>query len=173
MDGYQIMKDILSLADSTPLHPVDIAPIIERYTNGLDVENQRLIRAKILGSLRELQSNNEIFLFEPGYSITTTQAGQFMNSSMKVKSTYDRVKRLEEKTAPAHAPNIHIGGDVIGSQVGNHSLENARINPTIQITNPTPRKNANTRSLIEICSWVAGIGAFLLAVYELIIKRFL
>jgi hypothetical protein len=80
---------------------------------------------------------------------------------------YFRLKKQYEPETN-NGPRINIGGDVIGS-VLDSSLGNAHISPTININDPTPNK----RSLLEIVSWIAGIGAFIFVLWEFILKRLL
>lgn len=167
IDKYNLAQEVFSLVDATPMGLIDISDLVIKYTENEPFETQRSIRANILATLRELQSNGEIQLYENGYSITTSVAGKIVTSSIKVKSTYSRVKELKTQKP---SPTINIDGDVIGSVIGNHSLEHARINPTIQITKNAPKKKAKTTSVIEYIYWCAGILIAIIALWEFLLK---
>lgn len=56
LDRYQMTKDILALADSSPLNNVDIAPIIAKYSEGEELNIQKKVRVTIMDILRELKN---------------------------------------------------------------------------------------------------------------------
>jgi hypothetical protein len=171
MDKLQLTKELLELVDASPLAEVDTAPLLEKRIAGMEIEEQRSVRCAFLDTLRNLKKHGEIDFYEGGAPITLTRQGQFINNSIKIKSTYQRLKEMEakkDKNDSAHTYNI--GGDVVGSILGSQSLEAARISPTIHTTKNTPNKNAKIKSLLEYAAWVAGIVGTLLLIYELFIK---
>jgi hypothetical protein len=103
IDRYQLTKDILALADSTPLSNIDIAPIIERYSANLEMEQQRSLRVTIMAILRELKENKEIDYYEGNFMITASQAGVFMGNGGMIRSTHKRQTEIEKSKPMATA----------------------------------------------------------------------
>lgn len=109
IDRYQITKEILELVDSYPMNNVDIAPIVEKYTTGLDREEQREPRMAIRTILNELKKGNEIEFPDQNISnLTTTTAGVFVSSSGMIRSTRKRQKEIEAKQSMAEPNQIQL-----------------------------------------------------------------
>lgn len=101
LDRYQMTKDILALADSSPLNNVDIAPIIAKYSEGEELNIQKKVRVTIMDILRELKKSGDIEYYEGWFNITVSTGGNFWSSSGLIRSTHQRQKELE-KTKPAN-----------------------------------------------------------------------
>lgn len=96
IDRYQLTKEILSLVDSNPLTDVDIAPIIQKHSQNLELEEQRSLRVTILNILRELRESKEINYYDGNFNITASSSGVFMGNGGKIRSTYKRQSEVEK-----------------------------------------------------------------------------
>lgn len=113
-DRYQIRMALIELIDQNPLNNVDIAPIIEKFTAGENIDDQALIRLTIENVLLEMREEGEITYPDSGISITGRSGGEFFRSSGFIRSTmkYEKEKKKEaEKTAST----FYIGGNVAGN----------------------------------------------------------
>ena len=96
VDRYQLTKEILALVDNKPMMDVDIAPIILKYSENLELEGQKSLRVQIMSILRELRESEEIDFYDGNFMITATQAGRFMSSGGTIRSTYKRQSIIEK-----------------------------------------------------------------------------
>lgn len=96
IDRYELTKEILSLADSNPLTSVDIAPIIQKHSQSLELEEQRSLRVTIMSILRELRENKEIDYYDGNFNITASSGGVFMGNGGTIRSTYKRQSEIEK-----------------------------------------------------------------------------
>lgn len=120
MDRLTLRKEILSLADSANGGDVDIAPIIEKYSVGLDFNGQKNLRLLIENVLAELKQYGEIDFYQGDFNITVSNGGFFRQSSGKIRISYKRAKELEEQTV-SRGHTINIGGDAIGLKIDSPS----------------------------------------------------
>ena len=95
MDITDLTKDLLNLADATPLTDVDIKPIVEKYSIGKDFNEQQKLRTEIERILIELRKNEEIFYVDSSIHISVSRAGIFSSWSGIIRSTYKRQKEKE------------------------------------------------------------------------------
>lgn len=102
IDRYQLTKEILSLVDNNPMTNVDIAPIIEKYSKNLELEQQRSLRVTIMNILRELRENKEIDFYDGNFHITASSGGVFLGNGGTIRSTYKRQSE-KEKNIPMAA----------------------------------------------------------------------
>jgi hypothetical protein len=108
----------------------------------------------------------------PDYNVIAT----LDNWIIRAKITEDEREKLDEELrhkniyTPANQYNIH--GDVIGSAIGSDLSEHAQINPQFQ-NSSNSNSQSRKKSLIEILSWIIGILAGLIAIWEFILKRYL
>ncbi|MFN8306142.1 MAG: hypothetical protein U0T79_05175 [Ferruginibacter sp.] len=110
IDRKTITDDILALINENPLNNVDIRPVIEKHTAGMEIERQAAVRVAITGILREMKEDGDIVFAENGMGITSRQGGVFYSSSVLVRSTN---KYEKAKTSNSHS--IYVGGDVTGN----------------------------------------------------------
>lgn len=168
MDRDKITKDILRLVDASPMSYVDIAPIIEKYTEDVDYEIEGSIRVGITQVLRELQINNEIdYNKNAAANINISAYRRYEENSLLIRSTYKRQKEIESKKEEKEHDSIKIVGNVTQSVIGNQSLDKININPTTHTTNNIEDNTITKRSvlskLLEHWYWIAGILIGLLA----------
>jgi hypothetical protein len=90
IDRYQLTKEILSLADSQPLVNVDIAPIFEKYSVGLALDQHTTLPVTLMRILRELRKNKEIDYYDGNFMITSSQGGVFNGNGGTITSTHKR-----------------------------------------------------------------------------------
>ena len=108
MDRQKLINEILELVDSNPLNYIDIFPIIEKNSVGLDINEQRILRTNIIGALRDLRDNGDIDFNDGNFNITVTTAQIFQSSNGLIKSTLKRKEKLEQierdklKSQPTH-----------------------------------------------------------------------
>jgi hypothetical protein len=108
-DRYQITKDILDLVDSNPMNNIDIAPIVEKHTSGLDREGQGEPRMAIRTILTELKRDSEIDFNDQFLSnLTTRMAGVYVGNSGMIRSTRKRQKEIEEKKTKEKPNKIQL-----------------------------------------------------------------
>ena len=60
MDKYGLTKEILALVDKTPMNDVQLQPLIEKYTTGMEISAQQQIRHDICGILLTLKNSGQI-----------------------------------------------------------------------------------------------------------------
>lgn len=101
IDRYQLTKEILSLVDSNPLTNVDIAPIIQKHSQNLELEGERSLRVTIMDILRELRENKDIDFYDGNFNITASSGGVFMGNGGTIRSTYKRQSEREKITPMA------------------------------------------------------------------------
>lgn len=110
MDRRAIRKDIIELIDQNLYNNVDIAPIIEKYTVGKDIEEQASVRVTIVGILREMRDEGDISFADSNVSITSRQGGVWHSSSGIIRSTSKYEKEKEKQF-----PSLYIGGNMAGN----------------------------------------------------------
>lgn len=110
MDRRVIRKDIIELIEKNLYNNVDIAPIIEKYSAGKDIEDQAAVRVAIVGILRELREEGDITFSDSNISITSRQGGVFHNSSGLIRSTNKYEKEKEKQYS-----SLYIGGNMTGN----------------------------------------------------------
>ncbi len=122
MDRLQVTKDLIDLVNSDPMNNVEIAPIIEKYSEGLDFRGQSSVRANIQTIIRKFVDNGDMEIGDPGINhITTSQNQEFLNSGGKIRSTWkfeqERQNKLENKQSVqiGELKGNYVGGDMINS----------------------------------------------------------
>lgn len=113
-DRYQIRMAIIELIDQNPLNNVDIAPIIEKFTAGENIDEQGLIRLTIENVLLEMREEGELTFPDSGISITGRSGYEFFRSSGFIRSTmkYEKEKKKESEKV---ASTFYVGGNVAGN----------------------------------------------------------
>lgn len=96
MDRKKLITEILELVDSDSLNYIDIFTIIEKNSVGLDLNEQTILRASIVGVLKDLRDNGDIDFNDGSFNITASTAQVFLNSSGLIKSTLKRKEKLEQ-----------------------------------------------------------------------------
>ena len=122
-DG-QLINELLALVDSTPLTKVDFAPLLEKYSNGLDFNEQRQVRGAFRRCLLDLKKNEDIDYYDTEINISVSSGGIWSGHGGLIKSTLKRKEKLEQierdkkNNAIYYTDNsIKAGGDIIGSSV--------------------------------------------------------
>lgn len=110
MDRRAIREDIIELIDQNLYNNVDIAPIIEKYTAGKDIEEQANVRVAIQGILREMREEGDITFVESNLHITGRTGGVWFSSSGLIRSTSKYEKEKERQFS-----SLYIGGNMSGN----------------------------------------------------------
>ena len=82
MDRYLIRKEILSLLDHNLFNNVDVAPIIEKFTDGLNIDDQALVRLNIESILTEMKNQGDITFYDGSLDISGRSGGVFFKNSI-------------------------------------------------------------------------------------------
>jgi hypothetical protein len=124
-----------------------------------DICEQTVSLGSKLGFMKRISKEYDWFeLTEKG--IQAKELGGYFKYIEFIKN-----KELESKTSNIIAENY-----IVGNNYGIQSSKSDFKSPITQTINPTTHKHPNTKSVLEICSWIAGIIATAIGVYELIIK---
>lgn len=111
MSRLEIRQDICKLIDSMPYDNVDIAPIIEKYTAGKDIDGQDKARSDIRSVLTEMKAEGDIQFPDNFASISARTGGVYWSSSGLIRSTSKYEKQKSERVGH----RIHIGGNFQGN----------------------------------------------------------
>jgi hypothetical protein len=150
------MKEILQLVDNKPLSGVDIQPLIDKYSAGMDIHQQREVRRAFVDILEQLRNNEDIDYVHSAISqLLTISAGEFSYDAAPIFGTMKRVEKLQSSNNTNH--HISIGGNL----VGNLAVGNAA--PTVQsfladhLPADTPtQKTSKQRTISKILSWITA-----------------
>jgi hypothetical protein len=153
MDRLQLRLDVYDMIDTHPMQDVDIAPLIEKYSEGLDIMQQRSVRVTIRSTLTDMKKDGEIEFNDSVIgNITTTMASVFVGSGGFIRSTWKYVKE-KEKQADKKENSIQVGTNYgIVSQDSETSLRDFQptMNPPI-----TPTTDAAKEGIItSIGKWI-------------------
>lgn len=106
---------------------------------------------------------NEITSDFDSYSLSE---GSLFHELEIVLSNKEWIK--ESKTQSRCYEITEYGKKALNKETGNQSLDKARINPPIEMQSiPKPSK-PTAKSILEIATWIIGIIAGLVAIYEFI-----
>jgi len=89
-----LITELLQLVDSNPLTEIEINPIIEKHSIGLNFNEQRVLRANLSSSIIELIKNGDIT--SRNISISASSGEIWLNSSGVISSTLNRKEKLEQ-----------------------------------------------------------------------------
>lgn len=169
MNKKELYADILELVNSNPLCEVDINPIILKYTNGKDFEEQKIIRNNIFLLLSEIKKEEDITFNEASASVALmqTRQGSFPSDYLKIKSTIKYEK--ERSKIDENKKSISIQGD--NSTVFYESSINDSNFNIKAITKKAQAAPHRKLSVLEIGAAIAGILATAISIYELFIKK--
>lgn len=139
MDNLKLIAEIKEFIESDPMCSIDISPLIERYTNGLDREEQQSIRYDIFKVLQALKDDMDIDYADGDAStcLLTTRQGVFPTNSLQIKSTlkYEKGKQIRNTPPPpqsvtyitthgAHSPAVTNSSH---TKIGSEDSENKQI----------------------------------------------
>lgn len=126
MDRYAIRKEILSLLDQNPLNNVEVAPIIEKFTDGLNIDEQAIVRLNIESILSEMKNQGDITFYEGSLGITGRSGGVFFKNSILIRTTiqYEKEKETKPKTHSIYVEGGMMGNINTGNVGGNLHQEN-------------------------------------------------
>ncbi|NCI48721.1 hypothetical protein GWC95_02210 [Sediminibacterium roseum] len=115
MDNLKLIEEIKELIHESPMCSVDIKPLIEKYTEGLDREQQRPVRGDIFKVLRALKEDKDIDYADSAASMAlmTTMQGAYPTNSLHIKSTlkYEKERQVPKTPqAPQYITNITTHG---------------------------------------------------------------
>jgi len=89
-----LITELLQLVDSNPLTEIEINPIIEKHSIGLNFNEQRVLRSNLSSSIIELMKNGDIT--GRNISISASSGEIWLNSSGVISSTLNRKEKLEQ-----------------------------------------------------------------------------
>lgn len=102
----QLIDEVLVLVDAMPLTEIDVKPILDKYTNGVDFNGQKTIRQNLDSAISDLVRVKDIRSRNCNFSASS--GGQFLSNSGLVASTLERKEKLEQierdkqKNHPTH-----------------------------------------------------------------------
>ncbi|MDP4148911.1 MAG: hypothetical protein Q8927_08845 [Bacteroidota bacterium] len=98
MDRYGLRKEILALVDGSPLADVELQPLIEKYTAGMNIPQQQEARNIIRTMLQDLKQGKEIdYSTDKEQFLGLLSHGEFASSSILIRSTGKRQDEIEKR----------------------------------------------------------------------------
>jgi hypothetical protein len=146
VSNAQIIEELLVLVDSAPLTKVNFQPILEKYSVGLDFNEQRELRGAFKRCLFDLKKNEDIDYHDPEINISVSYGGVWAGQGGLIKSTLKRKEKLEqigrekERHKPSYSANFH--GDYKGNfHQGDayHSLQTFNETPKTDVKKEKPK----------------------------------
>jgi hypothetical protein len=180
MNRAELTTELLNLVDASPMSYVDIAPIIEKYTENKEYDVQTSIRVTITEILRELQKNGEIdYNKNDIVNILVAAYRQFDESSLLIRSTYKRQKEIEtkkeEKPVSFNFEDNSINAEKIDTLIKDSQFRDFRPSKTPEInTNDSMHTKQRNPLLTWIIKhiWQIVIGVVIVLISSYIINHY-
>lgn len=109
MNRSDIQADIIKLIESNPLNEVEISPIIFKYTDGKDLNEQGSIRTKIMSVLKDLKDEGYI-VYNPSLHLSSRSGNVWFENSGLIRST-----NKFEKERKSNNLSFNIGDNFSGN----------------------------------------------------------
>ena len=134
----------------------------------LDENGNNLKKSEIFAKILE---DKRLITFEPKqrFRCDLTEFGRdiIINGGWIKYLETEKTELIENQTTS----NISIQNYIGGNNHGIQSSKRAFKSPITQTMKPTAPKEPITKSVLEIVSWIAGIIATIIVVYEFVIKK--
>ncbi len=153
----QLIDEVLALVDATPLTEIDVRPILDKYTNGVDFNGQKTIRQNLDSAISDLVRIKDIRSRNCNFSASS--GGQFLSNSGLVASTIERKEKLEQierdKNKKGVTNNQYIGVNN-GTAAQGSTLSETDFRP---LEKPIARPNQNIQKnrITAAINWVWDI----------------
>src|SRR5882724_742802 len=158
----RIAAEIRSLAECHSTTSIEIDPILEKYTTGLDIKDQRIVREIVCSVLMSLKSEGKIeFQDREIAMLLTTSRGQFTPypANIRIRSVSERERRADRDRMKIYVGGDYVGGDNFGAIVGRNraqTLQSVSRDPSPRDLPASSMGVTNHRNIFRSLSrWVA------------------